>query len=95
MQHIIQVAFDYDDATIAKRVEDSAYKDILERLVGKAEKSLPSTYGKVDWRIMVDSKVREMLEDHKDEIIKAAVGQIAESVRRSKKFREAMEDEGL
>lgn len=94
MMHVMNIAMDFDDDTIRQKIEKQAYGDILNKLCAQAEKALPQTYGHVDWRILVDAKVRDMLEEHKDEIIDAAAERLVESVRRSKKFREAVEEVG-
>lgn len=92
MEHILQFAIGIDDEAIRRRVEESAYKDVVKSLTDEAKSALPKRYGgSVDWRNLVDDVVRYFMAEHRDEIVAAAADRLHESMRRSKAVREAIE----
>lgn len=92
MEHILQFAIGIDDEAICRRVEESAYKDVVKALTNEAKSALPKRYGgSVDWRNLVDDAVLDLMAEHKDEIVAAAADRLYESMRRTKAVREAIE----
>lgn len=92
MEHILQFAIGIDDEAIRRRVEESAYRDVVKSLTDEAKSALPKRYGDaVDWRNLVDDVVRDFVSEHKDEIVAAAADRLHESMRRTKAVREAVE----
>ena len=94
MEHIVQFAIGIDDKAIQKRIEESAYDDIVAKLVADAERSLPKNGGwdsnRVNWRRMMEEQLDLFAEKHKDEIINAAAEKLVESFKRTKAFKERM-----
>lgn len=91
MEHILQFAIGIDDEAIRRRVEESAYRDVVKSLSDEAKSALPKRYGgSVDWRNLVDGALCDFLDDHKDEIVAAAADKLHESMRRSKAVKDAV-----
>lgn len=91
MEHILQFAIGIDDEAIRRRVEESAYKDVVKSLTDEAKSALPKRYGgSVDWRNLVDDALLDLMAEHKDEIVAAAADRLYESMRRTKAVREAV-----
>lgn len=92
MEHILQFAIGIDDEAIRRRVEESAYKDVVKALTDDAVSALPKRYGgAVDWRNLVDGIVADFLERYKPEIVDAAACKLHESMRRTKAVKDAIE----
>ena len=96
MEHIVQFAVNIDDEQIKKTVERNVVtqvvaeirKDCMKELTGKIN---PSTY-QYSQRIkeIVDSNIKEFLDNNKEIIIKEAVNQLAERLSRTKAAKEAI-----
>ena len=96
MEHIVQFAVNIDDEQIKKTVERNVVtqvvaeirKDCMKELTGKID---PSTY-QYSQRIkeIVDSNIKEFLDNNKEIIIKEAVNQLAERLSRTKAAKEAL-----
>lgn len=96
MEHIVQFAVNIDDEQIKKTVERNVVtqvvaeirKDCMKELTGKIN---PSTY-QYSQRIkeIVDSNIKEFLDNNKEIIIKEAVNQLAERLSRTKAAKEAL-----
>ena len=98
MQHILNVAFDFDDervrAIVAKKCEESMddiIKDIILDKVapyghnyysGKKERDWTHFYG------LFDKHIDQFIVDHKDEVLEMAAVKLADSVRRTKAWKE-------
>lgn len=95
--HIVNIAFDFDDETIRNRVEEDAYSDVVKCLAEEARKALPQKSGYwtrergVDWDGLVRDRLSAFFTEHADEIVKAAAGRLYESLRRTKRVREAVD----
>lgn len=101
MQHVITVAFDFDDKTIQKIVESGAEKKIVEEikdmLLQKIYKSRGWGSRKIDpgddplsdW---TESIVRDLFNENKEEIMDRAAKLVADSVKKSKYYKEGIGD---
>lgn len=95
--HIVNIAFDFDDGVIRKRIEEDAYSDVVKGLTEEARKALPRKSGYwssdrgVDWDGLVRDRLSAFFSEHADEIVEAAAGRLCESLRRSKRVREAVD----
>lgn len=98
MQHILQVAFDFDDERVRGIVEKAIEQDLDTIIKGIILDNLaPEKYsyygGKIDrnWEVFND-KVKEridtILEEHKQEIIELAAVKLADSFKRTKVWKE-------
>lgn len=96
MEHIVQFAVNIDDEQIKKTVERNVVtqvvaeirKDCTKELTGKIS---PNTY-QYSQRIkeIVDSNIKEFLDNNKEIIIKEAVNQLAERLSRTKAAKDAL-----
>lgn len=98
MEHIVQFAIGIDDEAIKKQVKVSGYKDVINGLMKEAKSGLVGTpyasenyLGRVEinWDRVLEAKMKEFMEKNKDVIIEKAAEKLAESYRRTKKFKEA------
>ncbi|WNE84570.1 peptidase U32 [Bifidobacterium adolescentis] len=96
MGHIVQFAISIDDETIQNRIEEHAYKDVLNKLTKNAVDSVFSytnAYSRdTMWRNLMEEALQSFLEERKDEIIDKAANMLADRFQRTKKYREAMGD---
>lgn len=96
MEHIVQFAIGIDDEAIRNRVTQSAEKQITESIKKDVEgtifcKGWPS--GNIDknspqeW---VKDMVKEVIDANKDQIIEAAVAELAKNMAKTKAVKEAI-----
>ena len=93
MEHILQFAVNIDDDTIKKRVEEAAISKVSNELKQNITNQIFSrSYGNniVGFTNETKEIVKEVIESHKDEIISRAVDLVAESIKNSKKYRDAL-----
>lgn len=100
MQHIVNIAFDFDDDKITKKIEEDAYNDVLKMFYEDVQKIICGRY----WdrklntknldplRDIIREEARNILMDNKEVIIQAAAEGLVESVKRTKKFKEAVNE---
>lgn len=100
MQHVINIAFDFDDEKVTKIAESAIENDInsiIEKIISDhlaPEKTY--YYGwekKTDrsWEALskkIDDRIDAMINKHKDEIIEMASDKLVESYRRTKAWKE-------
>lgn len=97
-EHIVQLSLSIDDNRIAEILERNAYKDILISIKEDMVRQLPTKYfsysgGKdINWREVANRVIAEFVSEHKDEVIEAASKEVAASIKKSKKYREAVEE---
>ena len=104
MQHIVNIAFDFDDEKVKSIAENTVVKEldsIIKEIV--VERIAPTRRimwgnGKSqahDWDAF-DSKTREIIEEfleaNKDEILDRAATKLSESYKRTKAWREKAEE---
>jgi hypothetical protein len=102
MQHIVNIAFDFDDEKV-KSIAEDAVSNELDSIIRKivldhiAPISI-SVYGDVkrrNWDTF-DSKTREIIEEfleaNKDEILDRAATKLSESYKRTKAWKEKAEE---
>lgn len=94
MEHIVQFAIGIDDKAIQNRIEEYAYKDVLDKLAKNAVDSVfahTNAYSRENmWEKLLDNALQRFLEERKDEIIDKAANMLADRFQRTKKYREAM-----
>lgn len=97
MQHVLNIAFDFDDEKVKQVAEKAVATDmatIINAIV--TDKIAPMTsgwYGKQerDWSNMwhkVDSAIDKIIADNRDEIIEKAAEKLVKSVRSTKAWKE-------
>lgn len=94
MEHIVQFAIGIDDEAIRKRVNESAYNDIIGKLVKEAKKDLglEGSYfsPRVTWKTIVEDALQNYFDENKELIIDLAASKLAESYKRTKAYKEKM-----
>lgn len=94
MEHIVQFAIGIDDKAIQNRIEEHAYRDVLDKLAKEAMDTVfahTNAYSRENmWKTMMVDALQRFLEERKDEIIDKAANMLADRFQRTKKYREAM-----
>lgn len=94
MEHIVQFAINIDDKTIQNRIEEHAYRDVLDKLAKEATDTVfahTNAYSRENmWKTVLVGALQRFLEERKDEIIDKAANMLADRFQRTKKYREAM-----
>lgn len=97
-EHIVQLSLSIDDNRIEEILERNAYKDIIDSIKNDMARQLPKKYRShwgehgIDWRSVAENVISEFVIEHKDEVIDAASKEVAASIKRSKRYREAVEE---
>lgn len=88
MEHIIQFGITIDDDVIKRNIEEKATKQIAGSVSQSLNDKLFSRYGGFTY----DSQEMfgQFLDKYKDEIIANATAQVVDSIKRSKKYKEAL-----
>lgn len=102
MQHIVNIAFNFDDQTIQKKIEEDAYNDVLKMIREDIQKIICGKKNYWDTRLnannldplkeIIREESRNILMENKEIIIQAAAEGLVESVKRTKKFKEAVNE---
>lgn len=98
MQHIINVAFDFDDKRITESIEEQVHKQVVDNITNEVKKIIFKTnyYNVINendsepLKKMVELHIKEILNDNKDEIIEMAANKLVNSLKRSKDVKEAV-----
>ena len=98
MQHVVNIAFDFDDEQVKKILEDTTVnkvqKDIKQAIIdelfekrdwGRGSHADPERDPLQEW---VRDYIKELVSEHKEDICRAAANEIAESMSKSKKWKE-------
>lgn len=95
MEHIVQFAIGIDDKAIQNRIEEYAYRDVLDKLAKNAVDSVfahTSAYSRETmWKTLMEDALQSFIKERKDEIIDKAANMLADRFQRTKKYREAMD----
>ena len=102
MQHILNIAFDFDDEKVKKIAENALEKDldniIRTIILDEIAPYKPNYFekkGERDWtpiRNKVVDGLDKILYEHKEEIIDIASTKLADSVKRTKVWRERYQE---
>ena len=91
MEHIVQFGITIDDEVIKKNIEESARNQIIKEVKQEIKNQLFEGSG---WNWGLSDKVKELIRDTvrecQDQIIKDATEQLIETIKRSKKYKEAL-----
>ena len=89
MEHILQFGISIDDEMIKRNVEEKATEMVANDL--KKEIIKQNYYGNsMGLSSETERIIRDVMEQYKDEIIEGAVQRVAESIKRSKKYKEVL-----
>lgn len=101
MQHVVTVAFDFDDAAVQRIVESGAEKKIIDeikqQLLRKIYRSRGYSNQKIDpsydpFSEWTESVIRDLFNENKEEIMNRAAKLVADSVKKSKYYKEGIAD---
>ncbi len=97
MEHIVQFGISIDDKTIQKKLEENAYKDIVNRIAEDAENGLKRINqfykeDRIDWDYYVNEAIDRLIDANRDQIIERTVELLKNSYVRTKAYREAMKN---
>lgn len=103
MQHIVNVAFDFDDKKVADSIEAQVHKEVVDNITEEVKKIIfekqwrysGKPYDESDpapLKKIVESKVSEVLEENKDFIVNGAIKMLADKLSKTKKVKEAMSE---
>ena len=97
MEHIVQFAIGIDDEAIRKRITDNAEKQITASIQKDVERMIFNYAGWGNGEINKNSPqewvkdiVKYVIEANKDQIIEAAVVELAKNMAKTKAVKEAM-----
>ena len=100
MQHILQIAFDFDDEKVRAIATDGLEEEVKKVINGivldHIAPEITTYYGSKkgrDWKHLDDllsGDLRALIDEHKEEIIERVVKKVADSVTRTKTAREAL-----
>ena len=88
MEHIIQFGVTIDDDAIKKNIEEKATKQIVGSISQSLKDKLFNRYGGFTYNSQ--EMFSKFLDKYKDEIIANATAQVVDSIKRSKKYKEAL-----
>jgi len=88
MEHIVQFGVTIDDDAIQKHVMQKASEQVVKDV---RENLFYFRYGSPEgFKPEIAGMVKSVLEESKDEIIRLAAHEVAETMKRSKKYKEIM-----
>ena len=99
MQHIVNVAFDFDDAKVAESIENQVHKEVVDNITAEVKKIIykRSYYGDgfdknnpEPLRHIVEILAKNIMDEHKEQIIEIAASKLADSLKRTKAVKEAV-----
>lgn len=98
MEHIVNIAFDFDDETVKRKIEETAERQVIDKITGDIKEVICARKyyngGPIDpkdltpLRNMVHAEVERMVSTYKDEIIEMAADKLCESLKRTKQVKE-------
>ena len=92
MEHILQFGISIDDDAIKNRIEEAAVNKMAEDLKKSVKDSLFRTSGFGGKRFTEEAEqlIRSVMNEYKDEIIERSVNMVVDTIKHSKKYREAL-----
>lgn len=101
MEHIVQIAFDFDDVRVRQTIENTVKKEVIDGIQRDITEALLHNFGSWDGRwnrskenALVDlmrERTDDFLKENKDVILEAAAKNLSERLARSKKGKELLE----
>ena len=97
MNHLVTISFDVDDKSISEKIVESAAKQVADEIIKECfEPSNGYDYydkAKRNMSTYVKSVVEDLLNDSKEEIINEAIVEVAKNLHRTKRVKEALEEQ--
>ena len=89
MQHIIQFAFDFEDDKVRKGIEKNIENQVISNIQDKIEEGyFKKRWGENPIDELVSTQVKNIVEEHKDEIIERTASLLCEKLLRKKGVKE-------
>lgn len=97
MEHIVQIAFDFDDERVRQTIENTVKKEVIDGIQADITKTLLRNFG--SWNCSKESALVDLmrertdnfLKENKDVILEAAAKNLSERLAKSKKGKELLE----
>lgn len=97
MEHIVQIAFDFDDERVRQTIENTVKKEVIDGIQTDITKALLRNFG--SWNCSKESalvdlmreRTDDFLKENKDVILEEAAKNLSERLARSKKGKELLE----
>lgn len=91
MQHIVQIAFDFDDEKVTKSIEKNVESEVIKNITGEVKREfIEKRYGNESGlKDMVAAVVKEVIEEKKNDIVKMASQMLCDKLFRTKAVKEA------
>ena len=91
-QHVVNVAFDFDDQKVREILEQSAVEDVENKLLEEIKEAIRGegyyrASEKEAMKYMVERQIDRFLEENRDTIIEVVVKKLYERISRVKKVR--------
>jgi hypothetical protein len=97
MQHIVEVAFDFNDKAITEYIEKNLEDDVRDECARRAYKKFVSTIPHSSYSVesdvqnfMVDAIYERFMEEHGTELVRLAALTLAKRTDRRKAWKEAL-----
>ena len=101
MEHIVQIAFDFDDERVRQTIENTVKKEVINGIQTDITNALLRNFGSWSgsWNHSKESalvdlmreRTDDFLKENKDVILEAAAKNLSERLARSKKGKELLE----
>ena len=88
MEHILQFGINIDDDAIIKAIESKVANEVKAEIKQAVKNKLFTSWG--DYTPNMREIVREVVVEYKEDIISSASEDVANSMKRSKKYKEAL-----
>ena len=99
MQHIVEVAFDYNDKAITGYIENQLEKDVRDGVTSKAWEKFSDHVPRVTYdrdrdfmEYMADAVYKRFRDEHADELMRLAALTLAMRTYRKRPWKDALED---
>ena len=99
MQHIVEVAFDFNDKAITEYIENQLEKDVMDGVTSKAWKKFRDRVPHVTYdrdmdfmEYMADAVYKRFMDEHADELVRLAALTLAKRTGCRKAWKEALAD---
>ena len=92
MEHILQFGISIDDETIKNRIEEAAVNKMAEDLKRSVRDKLfnNNRWNSSGFTEEAERLIKNVMNEYKDEIISQSVNMVVDTIKHSKKYREAL-----
>ena len=93
MEHIINIAFDFDDAKVKEHIEDTVTKEVIEGIKKDILNSLPRTYSSKSepsdrLRALLEDLITDFIDHHRDVIYEEVCNRLEKRIMSTKRYKE-------